>query len=503
MNKKLFVMVFLVVFSTIITACGGNSISTSGPNADNGIVDNTSGNESRTSGSDTYDNQNTDESENTELLSQFEEMFKNPHPAYDENDNGGYIDINGNWVIEPQYRRVYSFSEGLAAVQDAVTEKWGYINLNGDIVIEPRFYSAYAFKDGRAIISLDRELDDFGMIDATGNFVIEPVYRTVYYFKDGYTLVQEKDSNMYRYMNENYQFVFDEYNEAYLFNNGSAVVNYYGKWCKLDEKGQLSDFSVDISEFRSSDFYGDPHNYKTGSYIDLSRGEVVKTTSEQYVIIDEAGNAISPYFDNVSRFSGDYARASKIIDGKWYYGFIDKNYDWFIEPHYKELGNLINGYAFAVKEDIDFLNSDVQYNMEHMYDSFVLIDKDDNVILDGADHNGVRLRVTSFSGLLKGTPIAARKKMSDKQGDYGYGYVDWNYNEIIPFKFERTGNFSNDGSYALVKYNGYWGIIDKDGKWLIEAKFSNLSENRNVGDYSNYDGFYLENDLDWYIDDYY
>ena len=54
---------------------------------------------------------------------------------------GGFIDLQGNYVINPQFDLVYSFSEGLAAVQigDWNTGKWGFIDRQGNYVINPQF----------------------------------------------------------------------------------------------------------------------------------------------------------------------------------------------------------------------------------------------------------------------------------------------------------------------------------------------------------------------------
>ena len=479
MNKKLLVIMLAVTFTVLLTSCSSASVTTTDSAINHELAENISKDESKPSGSVASEKQVSESSESAESLSWFEKMFENPHPAYDENDKGGYIDINGNWVISPQYRRVYPFSEGLAVVQDATTEKWGYINLNGDVVVEPKFSRAGIFMDGKAVVS-ESGYKDFGMIDTKGNYLFEPIYKELSYFKDGYALVQERDSNMYRYINENYEFVFGEYNEAYLFHDGRAVVASYGAhsggWYMLDEDGKLSEFSVDIDEFPSNRIYGDGHSI---GYIDLEEGQVVKTTSDQFVMIDESGNAISPYFDSLSGFSEDYAQAGRYVDGKLLYGFVDKDFNWVIEPQYDQVGNFIDGYAYAIKyKEIDYDNYDAEYEREHICDNWVLIDKNGNEILDAAEHNGISMSPIAFSGARDGIPLPARKKISDNSGDVIWGYADWNYNEVIPFKFEVIDSFAYDGSYAIVRYNGYYGIIDKEGNWLIEAKFSSLETDR-------------------------
>ena len=51
----------------------------------------------------------------------------------------GFIDVNGQIIIEPQYMDAHSFSNGFAAVSQ--NSEWGFINPNGELVID------YAFED--------------------------------------------------------------------------------------------------------------------------------------------------------------------------------------------------------------------------------------------------------------------------------------------------------------------------------------------------------------------
>ncbi|QMV40528.1 WG repeat-containing protein [Cohnella cholangitidis] len=44
----------------------------------------------------------------------------------------GFIDINGNEIIAPEYNQTYSFLEGYACVQKG--DKYYYINLKGELI---------------------------------------------------------------------------------------------------------------------------------------------------------------------------------------------------------------------------------------------------------------------------------------------------------------------------------------------------------------------------------
>jgi hypothetical protein len=60
------------------------------------------------------------------------------------------------FVIEPQFDRADSFSQGLARVK--IDGKWGYIDKTGKLVIQPQFDEADAFSEGLALIRQNTNL---------------------------------------------------------------------------------------------------------------------------------------------------------------------------------------------------------------------------------------------------------------------------------------------------------------------------------------------------------
>lgn len=67
----------------------------------------------------------------------------------------GFIDLDGNVVIEPKYEAARSFSNGLAAVRYA--GKWGFIDLNGNMVIETQFDDAKDFTGSGSVFVKENE----------------------------------------------------------------------------------------------------------------------------------------------------------------------------------------------------------------------------------------------------------------------------------------------------------------------------------------------------------
>ena len=88
----------------------------------------------------------------------------------EENGKYGYMDKDGNVVINPQFDRADDFSEGLARVRigDEKTGKWGYIDKEGKFVINPQFDCAEDFSEGLAKVKVGGK---YGWIDKTGKIV--------------------------------------------------------------------------------------------------------------------------------------------------------------------------------------------------------------------------------------------------------------------------------------------------------------------------------------------
>lgn len=102
----------------------------------------------------------------------------------------GFVDINGNEIINCKFDNVGSFKEGLAPV--CIDDKWGFINKSGSIIIGCKFRTVRQFSEGLAatyleVINLNNNHETYkwGFIDVTGKTVIPHIY-------DGYSLSYEE-----------------------------------------------------------------------------------------------------------------------------------------------------------------------------------------------------------------------------------------------------------------------------------------------------------------------
>lgn len=100
----------------------------------------------------------------------YEEMF----PAYYKNRSFGYMNIEGKWIIEPQWQRAYAFVGKYAYVQDQ-SGLFGVINRDGHYTINPQWGNVkdIILKNNKAYFVVKRTTDkcDWIVVNEEGLFV--------------------------------------------------------------------------------------------------------------------------------------------------------------------------------------------------------------------------------------------------------------------------------------------------------------------------------------------
>lgn len=181
----------------------------------------------------------------------------------------GFLDKKGNVAIEPIYKEVAWFSDGIAAVKKE--NHWGFIDTKGNMVIPEQFYETKPFHNGLAVVKdpsfrwgvidktgkcvipfeysemeADGDLfmvkkgDKAGWIDKDGNWVIDAPWHVALPFA-GANLAAVKNEDCYwGFINKKGEVVIDfQYAYACPFTGGKAIVSEDGIWMRIiDEKGK-------------------------------------------------------------------------------------------------------------------------------------------------------------------------------------------------------------------------------------------------------------------------
>lgn len=112
--------------------------------------------------------------------------------ALKENDSYFYIDKKGKKAFQRKFKRAYSFSEGLAFVQNE-DGQFAFIDKTGKDVIygkdfdsRPEEGQQHTFSEGLAAVAIFKDgKRKWGYIDRTGKFAIEPRFDRASPFSDG------------------------------------------------------------------------------------------------------------------------------------------------------------------------------------------------------------------------------------------------------------------------------------------------------------------------------
>lgn len=320
-----------------------------------------------------------------------------------EPGRGGYIDKSGTWVIEPIYKDVFEFSEGLARV------------------IIPGEFNA-------------KKYDNTCFLDKTGQVVINTGYPTARDFHEGLAAVNNEfyiDTK-----GERASFIDKipyEILKAYSFHEGVAVVG-----CNINEELKFGVIDKDGNILI-------PFEYHEIS--DCSEGIVVCTTHFRH---------LGPSYDeNIIRsIDGHYVGKRKYFKAFSFreglcriseanlYGFIDKEEKYVIPPFLYNARSFSEGLAAVQKKySWNFINKEnktvIRLDLKDVWDF----------------HNGFAT-VKPFDPPLWG--------LIDKEGNY-----------VIEPQYDELGDVS-EGLLAFRK-GERWGFLDTTGKVIIEPIFEKVT----------------------------
>lgn len=250
----------------------------------------------------------------------------------ERNGKFGFMDRNGNIVIDPTFDRADPFSEGRAAV--GVGDKVGYIDVHGKIVITPQFFAAGGFRFGRAVVKVccggsfeSREIDRYGIIDSKGMYVSPPTFRALGpYFANGLIPAKTEEGTIGLVDTSGRLVTSGGFGNLAMsgFHEGLASAGKDGRWGYIDPKGSW----IVQAQFDN-----------TGAF---SEGFASVKVGERWGYIDRKGRfVVNPQYDGASDFNE--GRAAVSVDGQW--GFIDSSGQMVIKQRYLSARDFHDGLA--------------------------------------------------------------------------------------------------------------------------------------------------------------
>lgn len=420
------------------------------------------------------------------------------------NGKYGFIDPEGNEVIAPVFEKAYAFEGDLAAVK--VDGKIGFIDKTGNMVIPPAYdsvptgWNVRVWRDGFAIVKVANKT---GLIDRKGNTVLPTVYDDVEFFAT-HPILTDGEENYYEISVKPQGtgiicskgiVVEPVYEKISDYSEGLTAAKRDGKWGYLDTEGNIAlPFEYDnASSFKGS--YARVTKDSRTFVIDRAGNEICDKVEKlqfgcdeplegvcagikdgKYGLLDDKGQFILPCdFDGIERWgvthlvqvSKDHKYGIYDLSGK---EIIKVGFEVIYEPRSEETPVIIFSDSsenqgvvtpegkFILNPD-DFSSCDVEENAGVI----VATDKNGNTGLYRYDGSLIKAcvadRIQGYSD--NGLAIATK--------DRRYGIIDREGNWVIPAEYD--GIFKMSEGLAAAEKDGKWGFINDKNEWVIPATY--------------------------------
>lgn len=428
----------------------------------------------------------------------------------------GFIDPQGQWVIEPKYEQAEPFSQGMAAVKE--NGKWGYISPAGAYVIEPQFDRAFSFRNNRAPVyeSSQSKVKEY-FINPKGEKVFEIQTGENGWYGD---FVEDRllvcKEGKYGFLDpEGKEAVPFIYEEAYDFNQGFALVYKDEKYGCVDKNGKeivpaIYEAIMPISENRIVAYTNTTVNEEHCKVLD----ETGKLVFEFDGGIHSFENSIAPFVDQGGSFEGHGQSSDGYIskDGKilMKYDYVNRAFKagrvWIGEKNNQD------EYEYRVVDDkmnTIYTRQDIIKKLPKNYDEYKWYSYGDDgyaylygLIEIGKESRSGRpiydaeLIVLDCQGEIVAGPIAMKEneyyetyhpenglilsrvlneqRSTSQEKDICYRFIrpDGTEKEIT-MEFDYIANYPMDYHHSLwaVEKDGKWGYLDPRGEWAIEPTF--------------------------------
>lgn len=222
-------------------------------------------------------------------------------------------------LSDPIPHHVFHYREGYAMIRHRESNLYGVIDRSGKVVVEPQYKSMNPFSEGLAAVTKDGKR---GYIDSQGNVVIPFLYLVASDFKDGLAMVKLEDG--ISFIDKSGQMLFEPVRS---FRGTYTDTEFHNDRCKMSVRDQ------GVGYIDRSGKFAIPLQFKSGS--SFSDGLAVASMGNgEYEFIDTNGNiAIDKSFHSINSFKHGLARVQDLETQK--YGLINTKGEYIIPPNFE------------------------------------------------------------------------------------------------------------------------------------------------------------------------
>lgn len=394
----------------------------------------------------------------------------------------GYIDQDGDVIIDFQYESASSFHHGFAIVMKE--NLYHLIDVNNQYVNEEGYPYLKQDQDQYFFVYNER----MGLLDQDGSVLANPVYDVVVnenvldaQFYDDLARVSVNGKFSFISRDGNVKMSATEYQEVRHFNKGYAMVSKNGLYGMMNKEGDLII----------------PCIYKELSNIDPNGFFIGKTAEDYYVLLNEDHDVVVEAVEIQNVFNQLYLVKPDLISDDEFILYDQQGAlmdveltESFVEHLFEELRIPLNKqYAINFQINLDEIIT------IHIYDAkdqlvFTIFEGDYDgslhFIYDEKNTLYVMRQVSNWNDFLKEIYVDDGKEiikvthddvkqlfldMVVAANDGKYGVVNRQRETVIPFEYEDLLIFS-DGIIAMK--DGKYGVISHKGEIIIPFLYESL-----------------------------
>ena len=332
--------------------------------------------------------------------------------------------------------------------------KWGFVDLQGKYLINPQFSEVFPFSCGASLIRNSE--GKYGFIDEEGKFIINPTYKEASpFYEDLACTVLDEGKPTYIDKNGEIKFVVD-CDEAGNFIEGFAIIRIKEKWGFINKEGKIA---IPATFDRVSFF-------SEGLAPIMLRSETSSDNSWGY--IDITGKiVINPQFSSAGTFKDGIA----LVNNGKQYGYIDKEGKYLINPQFDYASNFENGlaaisqgnsYGYINKEGKIVINPQFNNALPFSNNQIAVIKSGDNKwgYIDSEGKFKINPQfdwATPFYNKIAFVRVAGKWGFIDEEGKY---LVNPQFEEIVIPTIDNGRNRIIESDYSNVHIVGKWRFFE-------------------------------------------
>jgi len=370
----------------------------------------------------------------------------------------GLARADGSWLIEPKFQQVGSLNDGLALV--ALNGKFGFVDLKGNFVIEPVFDKAMPFERGVARTSAVQG-DIVGVIDKAGAWAFRTNYQHIYLA----TVIGKNQAS-----EPPFGWHFKKAERWGLLDlDGRVVLDAdFDQAVQRCDDGRL--VAIRNKEWLSFKADGSPLQPPEGRVIDALCGGVppyILKIGEKFGLVDaNLSPMTSVQFDAVAS-AGPGVKNVK-VGGKW--GRIGSDGRWLIEPRFDYLSGGADMFVASIAGKRGFMRSDGTWLIEPKFDAVRRRDSDTAFVTVSGATGVLRLNDQSWAvpprpGVMCDINHAIMTQSDGKRAILSRTGESW-----IDIGAERIGTNLDFGLVTFLR-DGKWGLVDTVGQVVVGPRY--------------------------------